>query len=51
MMWPPYLLRDCWRIEEILGMPLSWPSPNPIVINIRVGEVAKEHPFPLSPIS
>ncbi len=44
-MWPPYLLRDCSRIAEMLGMPFTWPSPDPIVMNIGTGEVAKEQPY------
>ena len=44
-MWPPYLLRDCSRIAEMLGMPFAWPSPDPIVMNIGTGEVANEQPY------
>ncbi|MGH7924815.1 MAG: 2-hydroxychromene-2-carboxylate isomerase [Candidatus Binatus sp.] len=44
-MWPPYLLRDCFRIAEMLGMPFAWPSPDPIVMNMSTGEVAKEQPY------
>jgi 2-hydroxychromene-2-carboxylate isomerase len=44
-MWPPYLIRDCSRIAEMLGMPFTWPSPDPIVMNIGTGEVAEEQPY------
>ncbi len=44
-MWPPYLLRDCSRIAEMLGMPFVWPSPDPIVMNMSTGEVAEEQPY------
>jgi 2-hydroxychromene-2-carboxylate isomerase len=44
-MWPPYLLRDCSRIAEMLGMPFTWPSPDPIVMNMSTGEVASEQPY------
>ena len=44
-MWPPYLLRDCSRIAEMLGMPFVWPSPDPIVMNMSTGEVAAEQPY------
>ena len=43
-MWPPYLFRDCTRIAESLGMPFAWPFPDPIVMNMATGEVAKEQP-------
>jgi 2-hydroxychromene-2-carboxylate isomerase len=44
-MWPPYLLRDCSRIAEMLGMPFAWPSPDPIVMNMATGEVPSEQPY------
>lgn len=44
-MWPPYLLRDCSRIAEMLGMPFTWPSPDPIIMNMSTGEVANEQPY------
>jgi 2-hydroxychromene-2-carboxylate isomerase len=44
-MWPPYLLRDCARIAEMLGMPFAWPFPDPIVMNMATGEVPKEQPY------
>ena len=44
-MWPPYLFRDCLRIAEMLGMPFAWPSPDPIVMNMATGEVAKDQPY------
>src|SRR3984957_2900442 len=44
-MWPPYLFRDCSRIAEMLGMPFAWPSPDPIVMNMGTGEVAKDQPY------
>ena len=44
-MWPPYLFRDCARIAEMLEMPFGWPSPDPIVMNMATGEVAKDQPY------
>lgn len=44
-MWPPYLLRDCSRIAEMLGMPFAWPSPDPIVMNMATGDVPSEQPY------
>jgi 2-hydroxychromene-2-carboxylate isomerase len=44
-MWPPYLFRDCSRIAEMLDMPFAWPSPDPIVMNMGTGEVAKDQPY------
>jgi 2-hydroxychromene-2-carboxylate isomerase len=44
-MWPPYLMRDCSRIAEMLGIPFTWPFPDPIVMNMATGEVPTEQPY------
>lgn len=44
-LWPPYLVRDCSRIAEMLGIPFVWPSPDPIVMDMGTGEVPKEQPY------
>jgi 2-hydroxychromene-2-carboxylate isomerase len=32
-LWIPYLLRDTFRIAEMLGLPYRWPRPDPVVID------------------
>ena len=44
-MWPPYLMKDTTRIAQMLGLPYAWPSPDPIVMDIKTGEVPKEQPY------
>jgi 2-hydroxychromene-2-carboxylate isomerase len=44
-LWPPYLLRDTFRISQMLGVPYRWPRPDPIVMDIASGEVANEQPY------
>ena len=44
-LWPPYLLRDCMRIAESLGMPFNWPRPDPIVQEFPSRKVAAEQPY------
>jgi 2-hydroxychromene-2-carboxylate isomerase len=44
-LWPPYLLRDTFRISQRLGLPYAWPRPDPIVMNTATGEVAAEQPY------
>lgn len=44
-MWPPYLLTDTARIAEFEGIPYAWPSPDPIVMDIKSGEVPKDQPY------
>jgi 2-hydroxychromene-2-carboxylate isomerase len=42
-LWPPYLIRDTFRIGQRLGIPYAWPRPDPIVMNSPT-EVAAEQP-------
>ena len=42
---PMYILLDSRRRAEFLGMPLYWPSPDPIVQNFETMEVAEEQPY------
>lgn len=44
-MWPPYLLKDTRRIAEMDGLPYAWPSPDPILMDMKSGEVATEQPY------
>ncbi len=43
--WLPYLLTDCSREAERLGIPLGLPRPDPIVMDMDSGEVAEEQPL------
>lgn len=44
-LWPPYLLRDTFRISQMHGIAYRWPRPDPIVMNIGSGEVPAEQPY------
>lgn len=44
-LWPPYLIRDCFRIAESLGLPFNWPRPDPIVQDPMTRKVAAEQPY------
>ena len=44
-LWPPYLLRDTFRISQMQAIPYRWPRPDPIVMNLATGEVAAEQPY------
>ncbi len=44
-MWPPYLLKDTRRVAEMEGLPYAWPSPDPIVMDMKSGTVPKEQPY------
>jgi 2-hydroxychromene-2-carboxylate isomerase len=44
-LWPPYLLRDTFRIAQMNAIPYRWPRPDPIVMDIAAGEVAAAQPY------
>jgi 2-hydroxychromene-2-carboxylate isomerase len=44
-LWWNYLFRDVVRTAQMLGLPYSPPNPDPIVMNRKTGEVAKEQPY------
>lgn len=44
-LWPPYLLRDTFRISQMHNIPYRWPRPDPIVMDISSGDVATEQPY------
>jgi 2-hydroxychromene-2-carboxylate isomerase len=44
-LWPPYLMRDTFRIAQHLGLPYAWPDPDPIVQDYATRQVAKEQPY------
>jgi 2-hydroxychromene-2-carboxylate isomerase len=44
-LWPPYLLRDTFRIAQMQDIPYRWPRPDPIVMDHAAGEVAAAQPY------
>jgi 2-hydroxychromene-2-carboxylate isomerase len=44
-LWWSYLRRDVARTAEMLGMPYAPPNPDPVVMNLRTGEVSKAQPY------
>lgn len=44
-LWPPYLLRDTFRISQMHNIPYRWPRPDPIVMDYAAGEVAAAQPY------
>lgn len=44
-LWPPYLLRDTFRIAQMQDIPYRWPRPDPIVMDYAAGDVAAEQPY------
>lgn len=44
-LWWKYLRNDVARTAQMLGMPYAPPDPDPIVMNLQTGEVAKAQPY------
>lgn len=40
-----YLLRDVVRVAQRLGIPFSYPNPDPVVYDMATGRYPKEQPF------
>ncbi len=44
-LWVPYLLRDSYRIAEMLEIPYRWPRPDPVVIDPQTLKAVPEQPY------
>lgn len=44
-LWPPYLARDVYRLGQMQGTPIRWPRPDPVLMDIRSGEVPADQPY------
>ena len=44
-MWVPYLLRDTYRISQMLGLPYRWPRPDPVVVDPATRAATPNQPY------
>lgn len=44
--WPGYLVRDAFRVAEFLGLPFSWPNPDPVQSEMVDGQPNYSVPQP-----
>jgi 2-hydroxychromene-2-carboxylate isomerase len=44
-LWPPYLLRDTYRIAQHLGIDYGWPRPDPVVQDFANRRIPTEQPY------
>jgi 2-hydroxychromene-2-carboxylate isomerase len=44
-LWIPYLMRDTYRIAEMLGLPYRWPRPDPVKIDPATRHALPEQPY------
>jgi len=44
-MWIPYLLRDTYRIAQILNLPYRWPKPDPVITDPATRAATPNQPY------
>ncbi|GJL89048.1 MAG: DSBA oxidoreductase [Minwuia thermotolerans] len=44
-LWPPYLMRDVFRVADYLEVPFSWPEPDPVVMDMPTRTIPKDQPY------
>jgi len=44
-LWLPYFMRDVFRSAEFSGLPLKWPSPDPVVMDMATFTYPKQQPY------
>ena len=44
-LWIPYLLRDTFRLSEMLGVPYRWPRPDPVVVDPSTRAATPNQPY------
>jgi 2-hydroxychromene-2-carboxylate isomerase len=44
-LWIPYLMRDTYRIAQMLGLPYRWPRPDPVKIDPATRHALPDQPY------
>jgi 2-hydroxychromene-2-carboxylate isomerase len=44
-LWIPYLMRDTYRLSQMLGLPYRWPRPDPVVIEPSTRAATPNQPY------
>jgi 2-hydroxychromene-2-carboxylate isomerase len=44
-LWVQYFMRDIFRCAQFLDLPFSWPSPDPVVMDMATRTYPKEQPY------
>ena len=44
-LWIPYLLRDTFRLSQMLGLPYKWPKPDPVVVDPMTRAATPNQPY------
>ncbi len=43
-LWIPYLMRDTYRLSQMLGLPYRWPRPDPVVVDPSTRAATPDQP-------
>jgi 2-hydroxychromene-2-carboxylate isomerase len=44
-LWIPYLLRDTYRLSQMLNLPYRWPRPDPVVVDPSTRAATPNQPY------
>src|SRR5665213_3410424 len=44
-MWIPYLMRDTFRLSQMLSLPYRWPRPDPVVVDPSTRAATPNQPY------
>ncbi len=44
-LWIPYLVRDTYRLGEMLGLPYRWPRPDPVQVDFNTRHALPNQPY------
>jgi len=44
-LWIPYLMRDTYRLSQMLGLPYRWPRPDPVVVDPATRAATPNQPY------
>ena len=44
-LWVPYLMRDTYRIAQMLGLPYRWPRPDPVKVDPATLKATPDQPY------
>lgn len=44
-LWIPYLMRDTYRIAQMLNLPYRWPRPDPVVVDLSTRAATPNQPY------
>jgi len=44
-LWLPYVVNDCKRIADFNGLPFTYPSPDPVVMNNETRQISDDQPY------